>query len=157
MTHVPIQQVRIQVQYYDDRLHTLTEDMEALVDGMRHIDIDLSNTLDEFVATTGRAAEDFYRWRRKAKWARYYKERGLEAKKDEVFAVKQSLTNAQMQVLALEAGYVGEDAHLLLRAMYHLVMDVLGRSRVPLDPHQVGLIAAVRRATDDTLHEDVIQ
>lgn len=151
MTHVPLNQIHAEIEFFEKRLATLAEDEAGLVDSLRHIDIDLSNTLDEFVDTTGRPAADFYTWRRKAKWARFYKERELESKREEMLLAKQKLTNAQMEKLAIEAGYRGDDPESLLRAMYHLMMDVVGRAKVTLDPHQIGLLAEVRRRADDTI------
>lgn len=151
MTHVPLNQILSEIAFWEQRLANLTDDESGLVDSVRHINIDLSNTLDEFVATTGRPAADFYTWRRKAKWAHYYKERELESKREEILIAKQKLTNAQMEKLAIEAGYRGDDPESLLRAMYHLMMEVIGRASMTLDPHQIGLLAEVRRRADDTI------
>lgn len=132
------------------KLTEINEDEDVLVDSLRKIDIDLSNTLSEFVETTGRDARDFYPWRKKAKWARYHKQRSIEKKQEERARVQSQLTDAQMLLYAQESGYRGENNEMLLRAAYHLLMEILAYSQYRLDEHQLGLIAAVRDRTERT-------
>lgn len=131
------------------RVSELSEKQDLLVDSLRHIELDLSNTLDEFTHTTGRPPEEFYVWRRKAKWARYYKQREIEAVREQLNASQSRLTNEQMRLIALEAGYDGDNPRLLLRAMYHLTMSLLSETGYQVDEHQMGVIAAVRNATEE--------
>lgn len=145
-----IQHLRSMVTALENKLAEVVSDEEALVDGLRKIDIDLSNTLSEFVETTKRDAKEFYPWRKKAKWARYHKQRGIEKKQEERARVQASLTDAQMLLYAQESGYRGEDDRMLLRSVYHLLMEILSHSQYVLDKHQLGLVAAIRDRSDHT-------
>lgn len=145
------------------QIHGLTEkanslsDQEArLTEDIRHIDIDLSNTIDEFVATTGRAASEFYSWRRKAKWARAHKLKAIGEVQAEMVATKQALTNAKLALYAEESGYRGSDPELLLRALYHFTMDILDSTGHAPDQHALGLIATVRERTERTTPKGVL-
>lgn len=143
-----IDRCKLEISRIEAHLSELEANEGMLVDAIRHIDIDLDNTIDGFTATTGRPADEFFEWRKKAQWARYYKQKALSSTREQQQALRYRLTNEQMRLLALEAGYVGTDADRLLRALYHLTMDLLGHTGYQLDEHQVGLIAAVRYATE---------
>lgn len=131
--------------------------VEACREAVERIDLDLSNTLDEFIASTGRPAEDYYSWRRKAKSARFHKLKEQRALREKASRAKTRLTNAQMLLHATESGYRGSDPEGLLRALYHLVMDVLERTAVSLDKQQIGLLAAVRDRTQRIPPEDMVE
>jgi hypothetical protein len=131
-----------------EKLVEIDADEEALTDGLRKIDIDLSNTLSEFVETTGKDAREFYPWRKRAKWARYHKQRAIEKKKEERAQAHAMLTDTQMLLYAQESGYRGESNEMLLRAAYHLLMEILAHSQYRLDSHQLGLVAAMRDRTE---------
>lgn len=152
----PLERLRHAVRQIEAEVNMLVEDEMALTESVRHIDIDLSNSLAEYVATTGRPAAGFYKWRKGAKWARYHKVRSLERKQDEVRGAKQRLADAQMLLYAHESGYRGQDEVELLRALYHLVMEVLQYSQYRVDEHQLGLIAAVRDRTEHHTMKEVI-
>jgi hypothetical protein len=143
-----IEHLRSMVDGLSKKLVEIDGDEEALVDGLRKIDIDLSNTLSEFVATTGKEAREFYPWRKRAKWARYHKQRAIEKKKEERLQVHSMLTDTQMLLYAQESGYRGESNEMLLRAAYHLLMEILSHSQYRMDPHQLGLVAAIRDRTE---------
>lgn len=151
-----IEHLRGMVENLSGKLAEIDSDEEALVDGLRKIDIDLSNTLSEFVETTGKDAREFYPWRKRAKWARYHKQRAIEKKKEERTQVHGMLTDTQMLLYAQESGYRGESNEMLLRAAYHLLMEILSHSQYRLDEHQLGLIAAIRDRTEHTSTEHVL-
>ena len=126
------------------RIARTLEDESAIEEGVQHIDIDLSNTVAEFVETTGKQPSAYYRWRRSAKWARYRKMQALERKRQDVRALEYLRTQLSMRLYAVESGYRGADPEELLRAAYHLLMDVLARADAPLTSDQFGLVAAIR-------------
>lgn len=149
--------IRALIQEHERRLVDLQGDEEMLHDALRQIRMDLSNTMDEFVATTGRPASEFYRWRRKAKWAEHHKSKEIDRKRTAMMTTKQHLSNAYMMLYAEESRYVGEDEGRLLNALYHLMMEVLRGTQYRLDDHQLGLIAAVRlKAEGSTAQEGAV-
>lgn len=152
-----IEHLRTMVESLSNKLAEIDSDEEALLDGLRKIDIDLSNTLSEFVETTGKDAREFYPWRKRAKWARYHKQRAIEKKREERVQVHGMLTDAQMMLYAQESGYRGENDNGLLRAAYHLLMEILSHSQYRVDGHQLGLIAAIRDRTEHTSTRHVIE
>lgn len=136
--------IRLRIQEHEKRISELAEDEEMLYDALRQIRMDLGNTIDEFVATTGRPASEFYRWRRKAKWAEHHKSKEIDRKRAAMIEAKQGLSNAYMMLYAEESRYAGEDEARLLNALYHLTMEILRGTQYRLDEHQLGLVAAVR-------------
>lgn len=145
-----------QIEVLTQRANSLTDAEARLTEDIRHIDIDLSNTIDEFVATTGRSPSDFYHWRRKAKWARAHKLKAIGETKEKLIQTKQALTNAHLALYAEESGYRGSDPELLLRALYHFTMDILDSTGHSPDKHALGLIATVRERTERTTPEGVL-
>lgn len=129
---------------------------EAALEAVERIDLDLSNTLEEYVDTTGRPANSYYSWRHGAKSARFHKMREVRVATEKGARAKTRLTNAQMLLHATESGYRGSDPEALLRALYHLLMEVLEGADVTLDSQQIGLIAAVRERTQHIPPEDMV-
>jgi hypothetical protein len=143
-------QIRSAISELDRDIERLVADEQAIEDGIRHIDIDLSNTIAEYVETSGKQPHEYYRWRRKAKWARYHKVNALHKKRAESKELQWQRTQLALRLLALESGYRGQDTGELLRASYHLLMEVLTMSDLTLDSSQLGLIAAVRENIGET-------
>lgn len=142
------QEIRTRIARLDHSLAVLAEDCDAIEDGVRHIDVDLSNTCAEFVASTKRQPHDYYSWRRKAKWAKMHKLKALERKRREAKALEQERTQLSLHLYAVESGYRGQNPTELLRASYYLLMEVVEQASPRLDSSQVGLIAAVKELID---------
>lgn len=138
------ERVRAQIADLEKRATEVAVDEELLRDALRQIEMDLDNTLDEYVSTTGRPAASYHKWRRSAKWAKYHKVKELDRKAAEVRALHTELMNTRMMLYAEESRYRGADDAQLLRAMYHLTMEILDHTTFKLDEHQLGLVAAVR-------------
>ena len=151
-----IEYLHRQIEQLSERATALSDEHARAADNIHHIDIDLSNTIDEFVATTGRPASEFYGWRRKAKWARAHKLRLMGETQEKLIATKRALTNAQLALYAEESGYRGSDPELLLRALYHFVMDVMDSTGHQPDEQALGLIATVREKTERIAPQDVL-
>lgn len=117
---------------------------EDIMDSVQHIDSDLNNTLQEFVATSGREPSEYYPWRRAAKSARLRKLQAVRSIDRQVRKAKEAHTRLQMALLSAESGYSGEDPVGLLRATYHFLMDLLTRVEVELDESERGLLMTVR-------------
>ncbi len=141
--HSP-RELRIQLESHEKMLNDLQEEISVMEEGVSHIDIDLSNTVAEFVESTGRQSYEFYKWRRKAKWARHHKIKAITVAQERVRAYEEKVRQTQLLLHAVESGYRGQDPHQLLSATYHLLMEVLSRSDYTVDAHQMGLIAAIR-------------
>jgi len=152
-----VDRLRALIQDHEQHLADLTGDEEMLHDALRQIRMDLANTMDEFVATTSRPASEFYRWRRKAKWAEHHKLKEIDRKRTAIISTKQHLSNAYMMLYAEESRYAGEDEGRLLNALYHLTMEILRGTQYQLDEHQLGLVAAVRlKAEGSAAHEGAV-
>lgn len=146
------QELRTQIEILKSQEAALIEDVEALEESVRHIDIDLSNTVAEYVSSTGKQPHEFYRWRRKAKWARYHKEGATQKRRNELRQAQMKLQQAYMMLYAVESGYQGQDTMDLLRAAYHLIMDIAPRADgYEWDESTLGLLQAIK-AKADILH-----
>ena len=142
-----LDRLRVTVAALEADLTSATEDEVALVESLRKIDMDLSNTQEEFAYTTGRDPSQYHPWKKKAKWARYHKNRAVEKKREEITDLNRRLMDAKMLVLAVESRYLEGDPISLIRASYHLLMDVLTATEYQPSQHQLGLLAALRAIT----------
>lgn len=125
------------------------ERRDALVETCVHIESDLASTLPEYVETTGEQPHAYYGWRRRAKTALFHKQREVAAEEKRIAKLAVEAQRLGMFVKALESGYRGEDERQLLRAMLHLVNDVVTATSYAADEEQQGLIATVSRRLGD--------
>lgn len=109
---------------------------------------DLQNSLEEFVATSGRHSDEYHPWRRRATVAMLHMMEDLQKTAEEAEQARTELLNAQMELYAQESGYDGEDELGLLRALYYLVMGHVAEKNISLDDKQVGLITSIRLKLD---------
>jgi hypothetical protein len=151
-----VNQLRLAIIELERDLASAHEDHVALGESLGKIDMDLANTQEEFVYTTGRDAVQYHPWRKKAKWARYHKNRAIEKKAEEVELLTQRLTDAKMLLLAAESSYLDGDAEGMCRAAYHLLMEILSDTGYTLSRHQLGLVAALRTLASHVTPQDVI-
>jgi hypothetical protein len=149
-------QLRLVIAELERALAAADEDHVALGESLGKIDMDLANTQEEFVYTTGRDASQYHPWRKKAKWARYHKNRAIEKKAEEVASLSRRLMDAKMLLLAAESSYLDGDIEGMCRAAYHLLMEVLAETGYTLSRHQLGLVAALRTLASHATPRDVI-
>lgn len=126
------------------RLTELGTRYQEALDTLRKIEIDIDNTLPEYVATTGRDPEEYYRWKRRAKLARYHKLKAIDKLHEQIIATRADLSKQRMLLVSEESGYRGENAIGLLGALYHLTMQTLEHTGHKLDPNEIGLLMLVR-------------
>ncbi|MBA2671991.1 MAG: hypothetical protein H0U67_16605 [Gemmatimonadetes bacterium] len=136
--------LRSRLDALEQRAKELATEGRQIEEGIQQIDIDLSNTLAEFVEDTGRQPYEFYKWRRKAKWARAHKINNLQRLNDRARALDGEQTETAMLLYALESGYRGQNPEQLLTAAYYLVMDVIGECGYQPDENQLGLVFAIK-------------
>lgn len=139
-----ITSLRLDLDHIDSRLSDLAEVEAGLLDSLKHIGIDMDNTLAEFIGTTGRDPSEYHPWRRKAKLARYHKDKALSRVRSERMELMAARTRVQMLLLASESGYRGEDSLGLLKATFLLLMSVLDQTKFVIEPEDAGLISAVQ-------------
>ena len=151
-----LDRLRVTVAALEADLTSATEDEVALVESLRKIDMDLSNTQEEFVYTTGRDTMQYHPWKKRAKWARYHKNRAIEKKGEEVSLLRQRLTDTKMLLIAVESSYLDGGPEEMCRAAYHLLMEVLAATGYQLGAHQIGLVASLRTLTLHGTPQDVI-
>lgn len=142
-----VSRVRRRIEDINRTLKGLRHDAEIASDAISHIDIDLSNTADEFAITTGRPESEYPLWRKRARWARHNRVKELATLQENIVALEEELAAVYMQLYAEEAGYSGHEERELLVAMNHMMMEVLGVTGYQPSKQQVGLLAAVSDAT----------
>lgn len=125
-------------------INELLEKREGLRYALEGIDLDLDNSLQEFVATTRRDPGDYYPWRSKAKKARRAKAQQLKKLEHRLSEAKLRETRLQLLIYSYESDYRGQDPNELLRATYHLLMHVIEEAGLTLDESQMGLLATIR-------------
>lgn len=125
-------------------LADLADEERQLIEAIENIKLDLGNDAEEFMATTGKPKEEFYKWRRRAKGASLHRERRLRKVRELAADARVQHSRLTMLKLAEKAGYRGEDPLRLLDALYLLTMDLLERPTPELDEHETGLLMAVR-------------
>jgi len=137
-------EIRSELRATEREINRMLEMRADIMEAVRHIEADLGNTLQEFVATSGREPGEFYPWRRAAKQARLRKLSTVRSIDRQVTKAKEAHTRLQMALLSAESGYRGEDPQDLLRATYHFLMDLLSRVEADLDDSERGLLMTVR-------------
>jgi hypothetical protein len=125
-------------------INELLQRREGLRHAVESIDLDLDNSLQEFVATTGRDPGDYYPWRSRAKKARRAKGHALKQTEQRLMQAKVEESRLQLLIYSYESNYRGSDPNELLRAAYHLLMHVIDQAEVTLDESQMGLVATLR-------------
>lgn len=140
----PLEQARAELAAVMDVLEDLHDRRDDIRDSIDKVNLDLSNSLNEFVATTGRPPDDYYPWRKRAKYAVLHKQRALRGVNEEIAKAKMDVRRLQMLLLSYESNYRGADPLELLRATYHLLLGIVEETGVSLDASQVGLISTVR-------------
>lgn len=128
----------------DAILADLADEEKQVAEAIENIELDLANSAEAFVATTGKSKEEFYVWRKRASAARLFKQRRLNKVRELRRDAEADRARVQMLLLADKTGYRGQDPLKLLDALYLLTMEVLDRSGVQLDEHETGLLMAVR-------------
>lgn len=137
-------EIRSELKATEREINSMLEVRADIMEAVRHIEADLGNTLQEFVATSGREPSEYYPWRRAAKQARLRKLQAVRGLDKRVVKAKEAHTRLQMALLSAESGYRGEEPQDLLRATYHFLMDLLSRVEVDLDDSERGLLMTVR-------------
>lgn len=105
---------------------------------------DLKNSLEEFVKSTGRPAEDYYPWRKRAKEALRNRKKTLARTKAAVDSLVEERYRVNMLILSYESGYRGEESLGLLRALYHFTMHVMAETGFIPDTETTGLLSTVQ-------------
>lgn len=138
-----IERYREMLKQTQRKLDDSNERIDALEETCLHIEADLSSTLPEYVETTGEQPHMYYGWRRRAKTALFHKQQALRQEKNHQWALRTQVARLEMIVKAMESGYRGEDEVQLLRAMLHLVNDIVTSTSYDVDEEQQGLLAVV--------------
>lgn len=149
-----VHELRAEIERTEEQIGKLSESIDMTQEGIDHIDIDLSNTVAEYVAETGKQPHDYYRWRTRAKWARHHKATAIRQDTAKVRALESHKTNLYLQLHAVQSGYRGQHPKLLAIAAYYLLMEVMTTCEYRPDASQMGLIAELKIMAESIRQEE---
>ncbi len=152
-----VHELQVEIGKVESQIADLSTSIDMTQESIDHIDTDLSNTVAEYVAETGKQAHEYYRWRTRAKWARHHKMSAIKQDTAKIRSLESHRTNLYLQLHALQSGYRGQDPMMLAVAAYYLLMEVMVMTNYQPDESQMGLIAQLKSMAEPKQGEEATE